>query len=213
MGNYVSILLDETGSMTGQEHRVVTGVNEYVKKLHSDMKGEPCHIVLNLFDSERWQTFFEGELTDMPEFTEKDYVTGAATPLYDSVARAIQNMEAKTTEQDKVMIIIDTDGYENASQEFRRPEAIRAMVQRYEDRGWAFVFLASGLDAEKARSVGIQGHAMGMAVSNTVADSHSNRHATYGATAQASMNYFSGRVSNRAVYEDQADTEASTEET
>ena len=47
------VTLDETGSMRGQQHRVVTSLNEYVEQL-----SRKTGLTVFKFDSERWTTFF-----------------------------------------------------------------------------------------------------------------------------------------------------------
>ena len=90
MTNYVTILLDETGSMAGEEKRVIGGVNEYLKKLKAEFTDEDCpYIRINLFDSERWDTFYDGNLRYCPNMELKDYNPGAMTPLYDAIAKAV----------------------------------------------------------------------------------------------------------------------------
>ena len=59
MANIAMLCLDETGSMTGQEHRVVMSLNEYVDKLPED-----CRICVFTFDSQRWRRFYDGYKTN-----------------------------------------------------------------------------------------------------------------------------------------------------
>lgn len=116
---YVAILLDETGSMAGQETRVITGINEYINKLRSQLEGASCKVALNLFDSERWREYFRGTLLKFPLMGPGDYTPGAMTPLYDAIAKTISAAEVEAGDA-KVLVIIDTDGMENASQEVTR---------------------------------------------------------------------------------------------
>ena len=53
--NFAVICLDETGSMRGQEHRVVSALNEYVNQLPAD-----CHVSVFTFDSDHWNTYHNG---------------------------------------------------------------------------------------------------------------------------------------------------------
>ena len=47
--NHAIVTLDETGSMSGQEHRVVTSLNEYVEQLPKKTR-----LTVFKFDSRRW---------------------------------------------------------------------------------------------------------------------------------------------------------------
>ena len=58
---------------------------------------------------------------------------------------------------DKVMVVITTDGLENASREYTH-EKIKAMVERQKEKyGWEFIFLGANIDAVlTAATVGIK---------------------------------------------------------
>ncbi len=62
------VTLDETGSMSGQEHRVVTSLNEYVKKLPKKTR-----LTVFKFDSARWTKSFCGPVKKWKPMREKDY--------------------------------------------------------------------------------------------------------------------------------------------
>ncbi len=199
--NFVSILLDETGSMSGQETRVVTGINEYINKLRTEIKDDDCKVMLNLFDSERWDTFFDGDLKDFPKMDEKDYNPQAMTPLNDAIAKVISAMKVKAVNGDKVIIVIDTDGQENASKE-HNVESIKALVAECEKEGWAFIFMASGIDKQQAINVSVQAESLGVSDSNTVVGDHSVRGAMYQSSARASSQYFAGTKSNTNLFDE-----------
>jgi len=184
---YVAILLDETGSMTGQEDRVVGGINEYVNKLRTDQNTE-YEIVIRLFDSERWRTFFSGTLTQCPTMEAKHYRPGAMTPLYDAIGRIVSEAEEAAAGR-QVLVLIDTDGMENASREHTQ-ESIKAQITQKESAGWTFVFLGSGIDIVQAQQVALQASAIGVLDSATMNVDHSRRKAVYGATGNATIRRF-----------------------
>ena len=182
MANIAMLCLDETGSMTGQEHRVVMSLNEYVDKLPED-----CRICVFTFDSQRWRRFYDGYKTNWVPMQTSDYKPGAATPLYDAIASTIQHAEVLAAQGDKVMIMIDTDGEENASKEHTR-ESINALVSQKKGVGWEFRFMANGIDEQQARHVGTVGGDLGMSVS---ASSYDARVDAYRDAASATQAYFS----------------------
>ena len=182
MANIAMLCVDETGSMTGQEHRVVTSLNEYVDKLPED-----CRICVFTFDSQRWRKFYDGYKPNWVPMQTSDYNPGATTPLYDSIAKTIQHAEVLAAHGDKVMIMIDTDGDENASNEHTH-QSINALVSQKKNAGWEFLFMANGIDEQQARNVGAVGGALGMAVS---ASSYDARVDAYRDAASATQAYFS----------------------
>ena len=71
----------------------------------------------------------------------------------------IINVQRNTDEAyraEKVMFVIITDGYENASREYTA-DKVRALIRQQTDKyGWEFIFLGANIDAvETARHYGI----------------------------------------------------------
>ena len=181
--NRAVVVLDETGSMSGQEERVVTSMNEYVAGLPED-----AMVTVFKFDSEHWTEFFDGEKKRWKPMVESDYSPGAMTPLYDAIGKAVKHAEGNAKDGDKVLLMIDTDGYENASKEFEHAQIVK-MVDKYKGKGWQFLFMSSGIDQKQADAVGAVGTAMGM--TNFSAD-HDSRVANYTVASTATASYFTG---------------------
>ena len=89
---------------------------------------------------------------------------------------------------DKVMIMVDTDGQENSSHEYDH-ERITALVEECKAMGWAFQFMANGLDIQAARRVANIGRDLGM---HTNTAPYSNRMASYSVAGLNSVAYFAG---------------------
>lgn len=92
----------------------------------------------------------------------KEYYVGGNTALLDAIGKTIHkigNAQKHTSEElraDKVMLVITTDGMENASREYSY-EKIKDMVERQKTKyGWEFIFLGANIDAvETAGRFGI----------------------------------------------------------
>ena len=182
MKNKVAVvILDSSGSMQGQENRVVTSMNEYVKKLPKKVL-----LCVFMFDSSKWVSFFEGKVKDWKEMKLKDYKIGTMTPLCDSIAKGINYAKKIALKDDKVMIMVDTDGYENDSTDYGLKD-IQDLVENRKSKGWDFLFMASGLDAKKAGEVGLQGTKFGMA---TQTASVGLRSSSYNMAAGQTISYF-----------------------
>lgn len=193
--NIAVVILDATGSMQGQEERVVTSMNEYVK-------GLPKKAVLSvfMFDSSRWIEFFNNKVKSWKKMTRKDYETGSMTPLFDSIAKGIKHAESIANKGDKVMIMIDTDGYENDSSEYNQ-EAITKLIEKKKKKGWDFLFMAAGVTADSARDVGAVGKNIGATVQSA---SHVNRLGSYKMSASQTSAYFKGEGTAEDIDIDQA---------
>jgi len=185
----IAILLDETGSMSGQEARVTTGINEYISTLKSKAEGEAgaYKVMLNLFDSERWREYYHGPMDAFPPMTAKDYRPGAMTPLYDSLHKTIRKAESWSGEG-KVLVIIDTDGMENASQEVSRDQIFK-MVKDKESLGWTFVFLGADMEEFGGASEAQANMGLGLNAQNCMDMKHDNRSVVYSRAAKATHSY------------------------
>lgn len=156
--NYALTALDASGSMSGRSEDVAKSMNEYAGALPED-----THLSVFMFDSNRWLSFFEGEVRNYPQMRTKDHVPGAMTPLYDRCAQLIAHGETLAQPGDRAMIMVDTDGVENYSTEHNQA-SIEALVETRKNEGWAFLFMSEGLDRAAAHKFGKQGHSVGMAV-------------------------------------------------
>ena len=177
------VVLDATGSMAGQERRVVSSLNEYVEVLAG--KGVNPHLLVFLFDSERWHRFYDDELKKWKRMELEDYNVGAMTPLYDAIGKGINYAARKIKKGGKVHIMIDTDGYENASQEYSLHQ-IQKMIERRKKQGWDILFMGSGVDKAAARRVSQTGVLLGTRTGMVV---NSTREATYSSTAEETRSF------------------------
>lgn len=94
-----------------------------------------------------------------------NYWTRGMTSLYDAIAngiaRADARMEKDPREDKAVLVIIETDGYENASKDYSSQdggrERLRDLIKEKEDTGkWTFTFLGAGLDEKFASDIGMR---------------------------------------------------------
>jgi len=152
-------ILDRSGSMGGLESDTIGGFNATI----SDQKkidGE-TRVTTILFDN-----FFEVlhdriNLQDIAPLTEQDYFVRGSTALYDAIAlgiRKIANVQKQTRKEgraDKVIMVITTDGYENASRD-TNAAMLHKMIDDCKKDGWEFLFLGADIDAQAAAgSIGI----------------------------------------------------------
>jgi hypothetical protein len=174
------------------------------------MGRKKCNLSINLFDSTGYRTIYDGLLKDARKMKVEEYSPGAMTPLYDAIGKTITLINSVVKKKDKVIIIIDTDGYENHSVEFDQPR-IKALIGKAEKAGWAFVFMASGIDIKQAREVATQGGLIGVGTANTVMGTHAMRYDKSDPLAQATSCYFQGTVSNLQVFGKKKPGEKQTE--
>jgi len=188
----IVFILDRSGSMAGLESDTIGGFNSMLAR----QKQEPGEAVVTtvLFD-DRYELLHDRvPIRGVAPITEREYTVRGTTALLDAIGKTIHkigNAQKNTAEPEracKVLIIITTDGLENASRSYT-PERIRMMIDRQKEQyGWEFIFLGANIDAvETAGRIGIH---RDMAV-NYMAD-ESGTQLNYAAIDQAILQVRSG---------------------
>lgn len=153
-------ILDRSGSMSGLESDTIGGFNSMLEKQRKEA-GE-CNITTVLFDNAYELLHDRIDIRAVSPMTDKEYYVRGSTALLDAIGLTINKLVSvqKNTAEDyraeKVLFVIITDGYENASREFTS-EKVKAMIEREKNQyGWEFIFLGANIDAvETARHFGI----------------------------------------------------------
>ena len=144
-------IIDRSGSMSGLEDDTIGGFNAMLKE-QQGVEGEAV-VTTVLFD-DRYELLHDRiPLQGVAPLTSGQYYVRGSTALLDAIGRTIQkiaNIQRHTAPDmraDKVLFVITTDGYENASREYSY-EKIRSMVElEQKEYGWEFLFLGANIDA------------------------------------------------------------------
>ena len=147
-------LLDRSGSMCGLEQDTIGGFNSMLEKQKQEA-GE-ARVTTVLFDGRVELLHDRLDIGDVAPITQREYFVRGSTALLDAVGFAIQKIAAvqKNTapekRADKVLFVITTDGYENASREYSY-EKVKELVELEKEKyGWEFLFLGANIDAAAA---------------------------------------------------------------
>lgn len=144
-------ILDRSGSMSGLESDTIGGYNAMLDK----QKKEPGEAIITtvLFDDKYELLHDRINLRGIAPITDKEYYVRGNTALLDAVGKTINkigNAQKYTAEDERaehVMVVITTDGMENASCEFNY-EKVRQMIEHQKSKfGWEFIFLGANIDA------------------------------------------------------------------
>jgi uncharacterized protein YegL len=154
------MVLDRSGSMENMAKEAIGGFNSFLES-HQKEPGQ-AKLTLVLFDHEYIVAQDGRPIEEVQKLDEKSYQPRGTTALLDAVGRTIKTVGERlnhTPEQErpgKVLIVILTDGLENASKEFSLKQ-INQMIQHQRDvYSWEFIFLGAGQDAiQTANSLGI----------------------------------------------------------
>jgi len=142
------MIIDKSGSMSNLSADTVGGFNEYL--VDRQRETPDALMSVTLFDTERDAMYVAEPVTQIPKLTEERYRKGGMgyTALNDAIGGAIAAIDAGAyAEQRKVLVVVMTDGLENASKEWTSRAEIAALVKRKESAGWKFVFFGADIDA------------------------------------------------------------------
>ena len=154
------IVLDKSGSMQTHYKETLEGLNEKllsIKAIQGRNADQPIYVSLTLFSDTPELVFENLPAAELPVLTEKDYVLDGMTGLLDAIGTVINRMKYALGRDLKekngtVMIVIFTDGGENASRMFKFSE-ISATIKNLEASGnWNFAFIGADIDAWGAAS-------------------------------------------------------------
>lgn len=146
----VVVILDRSGSMASIKTDMEGGFNTFVAK-QQQLPGE-CYLTLVQFDSQGIDTIHESlPIRQVPPLVLEPR---GNTPLLDAVGHTVSQTEKRLhgTAADRrvpkrVMVLIITDGQENASHEFTR-DGVKKLVERVtKEHQWSFVYLGADVDA------------------------------------------------------------------
>ena len=144
-------ILDRSGSMAGLEADTIGGFNSMMEK--QKKTGERALVSTVLFDNVSEVIHDRVPIDKIEKMTDEQYCVRGCTALLDAVGGAIHHIgnvhkyARKEDRPDKTIVIITTDGMENASSRYSR-EKIEKMVKRQQEKyGWEFIFIGANIDA------------------------------------------------------------------
>jgi len=139
----VYILLDRSGSMQTLWSEAIGSINAYVKKLKKNDK-----VFLAAFDNE-YEVVRNCKVDEWKDITNEDCEPRGVTALYDSCGKIMTR--ANEDDARKTVLVVMTDGYENASKEYTQA-AIKAKIKAFEEKKWEVIFLGANFDAVESVS-------------------------------------------------------------
>ncbi len=143
-------IVDRSGSMGGLETDTIGGFNATLAR-HREAEGEAV-VSTVLFDNEMKVLHDRAPISEVAAMTERDYQVRGCTALLDAVGGAIRHIARvhgylpdEYRPEHTIMVII-TDGYENASVKYGYAE-VKRMIEQKQEEGWEFLFLGANIDA------------------------------------------------------------------
>jgi len=181
---YVHILLDRSGSMESYRDTTIDSFNEYVNSIKTDREVS-ARLSLTLFDSIGIDLVVDRQKArDVPKLTTETFVPRASTPLNDAIGRTVQAIDnAVLRENENVVLVILTDGLENASTEHTKASVKALLDHRQNEKNWLVIYLGANQDSFS------EGVARGMKASTTMDFDLQQMPAAMAAVSRASRDF------------------------
>jgi hypothetical protein len=132
----VTVILDRSGSMEAIASDVIGGFDRFL----ADQSGQPgeCNLTLVQFDDRYEVVYGVQPIEKAPRLTSTTFQPRGSTALLDAIGRTIDATGARLAEMpeegcpDRILIVIITDGLDNASTDFT-PERVFSMISTQQD--------------------------------------------------------------------------------
>lgn len=193
----ICFILDETRSMDKIKSETISGFNEYIEILKNDESSKSALFALTKFNSDKIELVYDGiALENVEPLSDKNYHPAAITPLYDAIGRTIHTLKTRH-EESPVLVVIQTDGQENASRQFTKT-MVKELIAERQKAGWTFAFLGADIDAYTASS------AIGISKGNTERYTGGESLAAFRKAARAATDYSAtGGTPTDSFFDDQ----------
>lgn len=148
---YNLIIIDESGSMDCIRQQAMDSVNETIQTIRAAQErneNQEHFVTLVTFNDTATIVNDCAPINEIKELTAESYRPDCCTALYDAMGISLNALQKKVSKEDKVLVTIVTDGYENASKEYNL-RAIKALVEELKTKGWVFAYLGANQDAEE----------------------------------------------------------------
>lgn len=148
-------IIDKSGSMAGMQHQAVEGFNVQVKTLQELKQTYPDQdytVSLTFFNENVRDIISNGKVEQLVPMNPKTFLPNGSTALLDAIGKSIYQIKsdfgpALSNDEASVVMVIITDGEENASRFYTYHEIARIIKELDETEKWTFSFLGADLDA------------------------------------------------------------------
>lgn len=217
---FAAIILDKSGSMAGMKDFAINTFNEQIqtlkeesdnpkevtKKILKGKKGvtgiETRLTLVSFNDNVQFHTFNE-DVKDIEEFPAKEYNPSGSTALFDAIGETIDRFTDEIPELEEedagALLVIITDGQENASKKFfgeKGRKTLKSRIEELQETGkWTITFMG----AEDVLETAVQG--LGLSAMNTSTWNTSDPLAATRSSSIGTRSYMDSRMSGMTSVE------------
>jgi len=195
---HVAIILDQSGSMESIKIPTLTGINEQIQTLRKNSNGIETFVTLTKFNNEVEIEYFDRQLDDIKEFSTDDYIPSGMTAMLDAVGLTINRMKNdidEGTDDVSYLLVIVSDGMENASKEYTWQQVKDLIKQCELDNKWTITYMGANQDLwDVSNDLGINSNNITLFYTNSI----NNVTNGFNISTQGLMNYRMARMNNTA---------------
>lgn len=146
-------ILDRSGSMSNLVSDTIGGYNSLIEKQMKE-EGE-ASVTTVLFDDKYDVVCDNIDIKKVEPMTDKVYYARGMTALLDAIGKTINVVSARqknavpSAVPAKTVVVIMTDGMENASKEYKLVDVKQMIELQQKEFGWEFLFMGANIDAVK----------------------------------------------------------------
>jgi hypothetical protein len=209
----VGIVLDRSSSMGSIVEPTISGTNEQFSALRDSDDAANTFVAFSTFNNKVTPVFKNDDgsaklvpAVDLKDIDRGDYHPSGMTAMRDGVNDMIDLLSAEAKKVDDVLIVVISDGMENASK--TDSDVLASKVKELQDDGWNFTYIGANQDltqvaADTGFHVGnmmtFDANTSGTTSMNTTVSSAIG---TYTATRSArAKKGVTGRVSTQSLYD------------
>ena len=140
MKTLIIVILDESGSMARKKSEVIGGFNNFIDQ-QKEISTDEARLTLIKFNSRVFPVWRNIRLEETPKLDSVKYEPCGFTALFDAIAKGIQIGEGDQLKDERVVMLIMTDGIENSSTKTNRQQLKEMIKKKEETEEWTFVYI------------------------------------------------------------------------
>ena len=140
----IVMILDESGSMENIRSKMISSINTLITE-QQQIPGRETTFTLVKFSDGIKRVIENKPLNQVKLLTPEHYMPNGSTALFDAIGDTISWFR---NEKDVLMVIV-TDGQENASHRFNRTMINNMIEDKQKNNNWTYVYLSNDLSTAK----------------------------------------------------------------
>lgn len=142
----VIVILDKSGSMQNMGNEPVQSVNAFLEEQKKDSVDDGAVFTFTTFNTKSEVIVDHIPIVSAEAIAEDSYKPDGSTALNDAVCFTIE-AELKSDKPTNKVVLIITDGQENASQYYTTEDTRKMIADCQENHDWKFIFIGANIDA------------------------------------------------------------------